>query len=59
MRRSLTVTALAAAVLGLGGGPVHAGEDYDIEVAGDEPVEHRNPWTMVAVTRLPLEVRAA
>jgi cytochrome P450 len=31
----------------------------DVEVAGDEPVEHRNPWTMVAVTRLPLEVRAA
>jgi cytochrome P450 len=31
----------------------------DIEVAGDEQVEHRNPWTMVAVTRLPLEVRAA
>src|SRR3954463_11689559 len=31
----------------------------DIEVAGEEQVEHRNPWTMVAVTRLPLEVRAA
>ncbi len=31
----------------------------DIEVAGDEQVEHRNPWTMVAVTRLPLQVRAA
>jgi cytochrome P450 len=31
----------------------------DIQVAGDEQVEHRNPWTMVAVTRLPLEVRAA
>jgi cytochrome P450 len=31
----------------------------DVEVAGDEPVEHRNPWTMVTVTRLPLEVRAA
>jgi cytochrome P450 len=31
----------------------------DIQVAGDERVEHRNPWTMVAVTRLPLEVRAA
>ncbi|MBB3084399.1 cytochrome P450 [Geodermatophilus sabuli] len=31
----------------------------DIEVAGGEPVEHRNPWTMVAVSRLPLEVRAA
>ena len=26
----------------------------DIEVAADEQVEHRNPWTMVAVTRLPL-----
>ena len=31
----------------------------DVEVAGDEQVEYRNPWTMVAVTRLPLEVRAA
>jgi cytochrome P450 len=31
----------------------------DVEVARDEPVEHRNPWTMVAVNRLPLEVRAA
>jgi cytochrome P450 len=31
----------------------------DVEVTGDEQVEHRNPWTMVAVTRLPLEVRAA
>jgi cytochrome P450 len=31
----------------------------DVEVAGDEPVEHRNPWTMVAVTKLPLEVRLA
>ncbi|MGY1823221.1 cytochrome P450 [Geodermatophilus sp. SYSU D00079] len=31
----------------------------DIEVAGDEQVEHRNPWTMVAVTRLPLAVVAA
>jgi cytochrome P450 len=31
----------------------------DIEVAADEPVEHRNPWTMVAVSRLPLEVRPA
>jgi cytochrome P450 len=31
----------------------------DVEVAGDEQVEHRNPWTMVGVTRLPLEVRAA
>jgi len=31
----------------------------DVEVAGDTPVEHRNPWTMVAVTKLPLEVRAA
>jgi cytochrome P450 len=31
----------------------------DVEVATDEQVEHRNPWTMVAVTRLPLEVRAA
>jgi cytochrome P450 len=31
----------------------------DVEVAGDEPVEHRNPWTMVAVTKLPLAVHAA
>jgi cytochrome P450 len=31
----------------------------DMEVAGGEQVEDRNPWTMVAVTRLPLEVRAA
>jgi cytochrome P450 len=31
----------------------------NIEVAGDEQVEHRSPWTMVAVTRLPLRVRAA
>jgi hypothetical protein len=30
-----------------------------MEVAGGEQVEDRNPWTMVAVTRLPLEVRAA
>lgn len=29
----------------------------DIEVPGDERVEHRSPWTMVAVTRLPLVVR--
>ena len=31
----------------------------DVEVAADEPVEHRNPWTMVAVSRLPLVVRPA
>ncbi|MGY1706274.1 cytochrome P450 [Geodermatophilus sp. SYSU D00697] len=31
----------------------------DVEVAADEPVEQRNPWTMVAVNRLPLEVTAA
>ncbi|SES78031.1 cytochrome P450 [Geodermatophilus poikilotrophus] len=31
----------------------------DIELAADEPVEHRNPWTMVAVSRLPLAVRPA
>jgi cytochrome P450 len=31
----------------------------DVDVARDEQVEHRNPWTMVAVSRLPLEVRAA
>jgi cytochrome P450 len=31
----------------------------DIAVPADEQVEYRNPWAMVAVTRLPLEVRAA
>jgi cytochrome P450 len=31
----------------------------DVEVARDEQVDYRNPWTMVAVTRLPMEVRAA
>ena len=31
----------------------------DIEVASDEQVEQRNPWTMVAVARLPLQVRPA
>ena len=31
----------------------------DVEVAADEAVEQRNPWTMVAVSRLPLEVRPA
>jgi cytochrome P450 len=31
----------------------------DVEVARDEQVEFRNPWTMTAVTKLPLEVRAA
>ena len=31
----------------------------DIDVASDEQVEQRNPWTMVAVTRLPLQVRPA
>ena len=31
----------------------------DIEVDDGEPVEERNPWTMVAVSRLPLQVRAA
>ncbi len=31
----------------------------DIEIAADEQVEHRNPWTMVAVARLPLQVRPA
>ena len=31
----------------------------DIDVADDETVEERNPWTMVAVARLPLQVRAA
>jgi cytochrome P450 len=31
----------------------------DVEVSTDEQVEYRNPWTMLAVSRLPLEVRAA
>jgi cytochrome P450 len=31
----------------------------DITVASDAPIEHRNPWVMVSVTKLPLEVRAA
>ena len=31
----------------------------DVEVAGDEQVEYRNPWTMVAVARLPVRVRPA
>ena len=37
----------------------HPGRYRDIEVATDEPVEHRDPWTMVVVTRLPLAGRAA
>ncbi|GAA1820458.1 cytochrome P450 [Planosporangium flavigriseum] len=28
----------------------------DIAVAGDAPVEYRNPWVMISVTKLPLEV---
>jgi cytochrome P450 len=31
----------------------------EIRVATDAPVEHRNPWVMVSVNKLPLEVRAA
>ena len=31
----------------------------DIEVAPDEPVAERDPWTMVAVSRLPMQVRTA
>ncbi|MGY1643848.1 cytochrome P450 [Geodermatophilus sp. SYSU D00703] len=31
----------------------------DIAVPGDEQVGYRNPWAMIAVTRLPLEGRAA
>jgi cytochrome P450 len=31
----------------------------DVQVAGDEQVGHRSPWTMVAVTSLPLQVRVA
>jgi cytochrome P450 len=31
----------------------------DIAVATDAPVEYRNPWLMVSVNKLPLEVRAA
>ena len=30
----------------------------DVEVAADE-VQHRSPWTMVAVTGLPMQVRVA
>jgi len=28
-------------------------------VASDPPVEHRNPWVMLSVTKLPLQVRRA
>jgi cytochrome P450 len=31
----------------------------EIRVAADAPVEHRNPWVMVSVSKLPLEVRPA
>jgi cytochrome P450 len=31
----------------------------DMTVASDAPVEHRNPWVMVSVTKLPLEVQPA
>jgi cytochrome P450 len=31
----------------------------DITVATDSPVEYRNPWLMVSVNNLPLDVRAA
>ena len=31
----------------------------DITVATDTPVEYRNPWLMVSVNKLPLDVRAA
>jgi cytochrome P450 len=31
----------------------------DIAVATDAPVEYRNPWLMVSVNKLPLDVRAA
>ncbi|MEU7906944.1 cytochrome P450 [Actinoplanes sp. NPDC049118] len=31
----------------------------DIAVATDAPVEHRNPWLMVSVNKLPLDVRPA
>ncbi|GII25828.1 cytochrome P450 [Planosporangium mesophilum] len=31
----------------------------EIRVATDAPVEHRNPWVMVSVSKLPLEVRRA
>jgi cytochrome P450 len=29
----------------------------DIDIAADDQAEYRNPWTMVAVTKLPLQVR--
>ena len=31
----------------------------DITVAADAPVEYRDPWLMVSVNKLPLDVRAA
>ena len=31
----------------------------DISVASDPPVEHRNPWVMLSVTKLPLQIRRA
>jgi cytochrome P450 len=31
----------------------------EIAVASDAPVEHRNPWVMVSLVKLPLEVRKA
>jgi cytochrome P450 len=31
----------------------------DITVATDAPVEYRNPWLMVSVNKLPLDLRAA
>ena len=42
---------------------LHAGRSLgqtplELQVPADEQVEYRSPWTMVAVTRLPLEVRA-
>jgi predicted amidohydrolase YtcJ len=30
-----------------------------VAVATDAPVEYRNPWLMVSVNKLPLDVRAA
>jgi hypothetical protein len=30
-----------------------------ITVATDAPVEYRNPWLMVSVNKLPLDVQAA
>ena len=37
----------------------HADRYRGITVATDTPVEYRNPWLMVSVNKLPLDVQAA